>query len=127
MGDPVVIPNTTMDEHDINHASVDLGTTNNHRSLGREAIENHLRQKIFVVQHSSLHAGQPIRQSERTAYQRYADDAINHASNIYAPFTSRMEWELARWAKLRSPSSTAFTDLLKIEGVITALLFIYFK
>ena len=30
-------------------------------------------------------------------------DAINE----WAPFSTRMEWELARWAKTRGPSSTA--------------------
>ena len=35
----------------------------------------------------------------------------------WAPFSTRMEWELTRWAKLRGPSSTALSELLKIEGV----------
>ncbi|KAG2053153.1 hypothetical protein BDR06DRAFT_914253 [Suillus hirtellus] len=32
-----------------------------------------------------------------------------------------MDWEVAQWAKLRGPGSTAFTDLLMIEGVCGAL------
>jgi hypothetical protein len=35
----------------------------------------------------------------------------------WAPFTTRLEWEVARWAKLRGPSSTALSELLKIDGV----------
>jgi len=35
----------------------------------------------------------------------------------WAPFSTRTEWELARWAKLRGPSSTALSELLKIDGV----------
>ena len=42
---------------------------------------------------------------------------IGDVDNPFAPFSSKMEWELARWAKLRGPSSTAFTELVKIEGV----------
>jgi hypothetical protein len=42
---------------------------------------------------------------------------LGSTSNIYSPFTSQMDWEIARWAKLRGSGSTAFTDLLKIEGV----------
>lgn len=41
------------------------------------------------------------------------DDAINE----WAPFSTRVEWEIARWAKLRGPSSTALSELLKITGV----------
>ena len=39
------------------------------------------------------------------------------SNNRYAPFVSRFDWEIARWAKLRGPSSSAFTELLQIEGV----------
>ena len=35
----------------------------------------------------------------------------------WAPFSTRTEWELAWWAKLRGPSSTALSELLKIDGV----------
>ncbi|KAF8063166.1 hypothetical protein FPV67DRAFT_1421162, partial [Lyophyllum atratum] len=47
------------------------------------------------------------------AYQRELPDG---EINMWAPFASKLEWELARWAKLRGPGSTALTDLLKIEG-----------
>jgi hypothetical protein len=33
------------------------------------------------------------------------------------PFISKMDWEIARWAKLRGPGSTAFSELLSIDGV----------
>ncbi|KAH7877289.1 uncharacterized protein C8R40DRAFT_1040909 [Lentinula edodes] len=42
-------------------------------------------------------------------------------SNCWAPFTSRIDWEIARWAKIRGPSSTAFSELLEIKGVCKAL------
>jgi hypothetical protein len=35
----------------------------------------------------------------------------------WAPFSTQVEWELARWAKIRGPSSTAMSELLKIDGV----------
>jgi hypothetical protein len=38
---------------------------------------------------------------------------------IWAPFTSKIDWEVACWAKLRGPSSTAVSELLAIEGVST--------
>ncbi|KAG2124273.1 hypothetical protein BD769DRAFT_1628794 [Suillus cothurnatus] len=36
--------------------------------------------------------------------------------NIYAPFASKLDWDIACWAKLRGSSSTAFTELVSIEG-----------
>ncbi|KAJ6517025.1 hypothetical protein DFH09DRAFT_1251360 [Mycena vulgaris] len=38
-----------------------------------------------------------------------------------APFTSQVDWEVAKWAKLRGSTSIAFTDLLSIHGVPEAL------
>ncbi|KAG1860757.1 hypothetical protein F4604DRAFT_1882538 [Suillus subluteus] len=37
--------------------------------------------------------------------------------NPYHPFNSQIKWEVARWAKLRGATSTAFLDLLLIDGV----------
>ena len=38
-------------------------------------------------------------------------------SNPYSPFNSQTDWELAKWAKLRGPGSTAFTELMGVTGV----------
>ncbi|KDQ49877.1 hypothetical protein JAAARDRAFT_142786 [Jaapia argillacea MUCL 33604] len=38
-------------------------------------------------------------------------------NNIYAPFTSKTDWDVAKWGKLRGAGSTAFTELLGIEGL----------
>jgi Plavaka transposase len=40
-----------------------------------------------------------------------------HADNPWAPFSSQLDWEVARWAKMRSRTSTAVTELLAIPGV----------
>ncbi|KAJ7117694.1 hypothetical protein C8R44DRAFT_832357 [Mycena epipterygia] len=60
-------------------------------------------------------AGAPLRQGE-AGYERYKAN-LGDPANLWAPFTSQLEWELAQWAKLRGPGSTAFTDLLKISGL----------
>ena len=39
-------------------------------------------------------------------------------SFIWAPFQSQCDWEVVRWAKLRGPTSSAFTDLLAIPEVL---------
>jgi hypothetical protein len=36
---------------------------------------------------------------------------------IWAPFHSHCDWAIARWAKMRGPSSSAVTELLSIPGV----------
>ena len=37
--------------------------------------------------------------------------------SIWAPFRSQRDWEVAHWAKMRGPSSTAMTELLAIPEV----------
>lgn len=39
------------------------------------------------------------------------------ATNPYVPFLSKLDWEVARWVKLRGPGSMAVTKLMGIEGV----------
>jgi hypothetical protein len=65
-------------------------------------------------------AGAPIAQMDTNGYQAYQVQLENPES-CWSPFISKMDWEIAQWAKLRGPGSTAFTDLLKIEGVKEAL------
>ena len=38
-------------------------------------------------------------------------------SNPYSPFNSEIDWEVAKWARLRGPSATSFDELLEINGV----------
>ncbi|KAF8815656.1 hypothetical protein BYT27DRAFT_7224873 [Phlegmacium glaucopus] len=47
--------------------------------------------------------------------------ALGGGDNPWAPFNSRKDWEIARWAKLRGVGSMAFSDLLAIDGVCEAL------
>ncbi|KAJ7868024.1 hypothetical protein B0H14DRAFT_3586641 [Mycena olivaceomarginata] len=53
------------------------------------------------------------------AYKSSLDSSADQ--NPYAPFKSKMDWEVGKWAKLRGSGSTAFTDLLQVEGVREAL------
>ena len=70
-----------------------------------------------VTKFPSPHAGKPLR-SVDPANDIYATRLGNHSeSNPYRPFASKIDWEVAKWAKLRGPSSTSLADLLKIEGV----------
>ena len=41
--------------------------------------------------------------------------------SLWAPFQSQLDWDIARWAKLRGQTSTAVSELLAIPGVRTCL------
>ncbi|KAJ6573665.1 hypothetical protein B0H10DRAFT_2236943 [Mycena sp. CBHHK59/15] len=90
----------------------------------RDAAERQVHGSAIIVEFTDGDAGAPLRKGE-PGYERYRKD-IGDPDNIWAPFASKLEWELARWAKLRGPGSTAFTDLLKITG-ITELLGLSYK
>ena len=47
----------------------------------------------------------------------YESHQATLAASVWAPFSSQCDWELARWAKTRSPTSSAVTDLLAIPEV----------
>lgn len=51
------------------------------------------------------------------AYENTLSGSADNPDRIYAPFASRTDWEIARWAKLRGPGSTAVSELLSIERV----------
>lgn len=42
-------------------------------------------------------------------------------ANIYHPFSSQLDWEIARWANEDGPGQAAFTRLLEIDGVRFAI------
>ncbi|KAJ7603583.1 hypothetical protein FB45DRAFT_1087710 [Roridomyces roridus] len=89
----------------------------------RKAAEDRFHRKPIVVHYPSDVAGKPINTTRSdTSEQAYKASLDKSAEqNPYAPFDSKMDWEVARWAKLRGSGSTAFTDLLQIDGVREAL------
>lgn len=55
--------------------------------------------------------------TEAPGYAGYRHKFADSEANFWAPFTSQLDWEVARWAKLRGPGSTALSELLKLDGV----------
>jgi hypothetical protein len=47
----------------------------------------------------------------------HSEVGMHFGPNARTPFQSEMEWEIARWAKLRGLTATAINDLLSIDGV----------
>jgi hypothetical protein len=66
-------------------------------------------------------AGKPLVGAQhKNTYKLYQDNLqakTSSETNIWAPFISKMDWEVARWAKLHGPGSTAVSELLSIENV----------
>jgi hypothetical protein len=85
------------------------------RMRGRAKTE--LKKKPYIVKFSKGKAGatypNPDCIDQNTAYT----SQIGNKENPFSPFYSKIEWEVALWAKTRGPSSTAFTELMSIEGV----------
>ncbi|CDO69394.1 hypothetical protein BN946_scf185040.g7 [Trametes cinnabarina] len=54
-------------------------------------------------------------------YSLYKTTVDGEDRCIYAPFRSRIDWEVARWAKMRGPGSNAGSELLGIDGLADAL------
>ena len=74
--------------------------------------------KEYVIEAFLLNtAGMPVQTNMATAtdYSRYKQNVV--PDNIYAPFASRLDWEIARWAKSHGTTSAAVSELLKIPGV----------
>ncbi|THU89883.1 hypothetical protein K435DRAFT_821260 [Dendrothele bispora CBS 962.96] len=70
---------------------------------------------------SSPNSGSQSFRNSSEGFNAYKASIQGSDRNQWAPFTSRMDWEVARWAKLRGTGSTAFDDLLAIKGVDEAL------
>ncbi|CDO76892.1 hypothetical protein BN946_scf184903.g13 [Trametes cinnabarina] len=86
----------------------------------RLQAESELRSHSHVVAYPDARAGAPIALQTPhsiSGYQIYERAMGTTNAGVYWPFASEMEWRIAHWAKTRGPGSTAFTDLLKINGV----------
>jgi hypothetical protein len=90
--------------------------------LNRHESHNQLSQKPIIQlfnDHPDCNAGAPLENLTKMSYKTYQDalPKANAVPNIWAPFASKIDWEIARWVKLRGPSSTALSELLRVKGV----------
>ena len=93
----------------------DLYAASADRSTAHDALRHPPHVERFNDKVPNSKAGHCIGK-DRDANSTYQEDLFN-SETMWAPFTSRIDWEVACWCKLRGPSSTAFSDLLKIAGV----------
>jgi hypothetical protein len=84
----------------------------------RKAAEDRFHHKPIVEHYPGGRAGKTISTTQKSAEELYRSSLADSTNeNPYAPFTSKMDWEVAKWAKLRGAGSTAFSDLLNLDGV----------
>lgn len=93
----------------------------------RGFAEGQLEQQPFVVPYPNQRVGDPA--GARIRGQAQGDCQSAHANtsyeleiaqektNPYAPFASELDWDIAKWAKLRGPGCTAFSEFLAIPSV----------
>ncbi|KAG1831329.1 hypothetical protein EV424DRAFT_1470100 [Suillus variegatus] len=100
-------------------AEEDSTEMNSQDSGLHQQIKQHVLQEdgITIVQYPDARAGQPVPQDDICNANTVYATIINNTMNPYAPFNSQVDWEVARWAKLCGSTSTAFSDLLSINGV----------
>ena len=82
--------------------------------VGRQAVEDSLRQPIFVEHFPLATAGAPTKGHD---LPKGAGHVGVRQGNPYFPFASEMDWNVAYWSKLRGQGSTAVSDLLGLQGV----------
>ncbi|KAJ7438607.1 hypothetical protein FB451DRAFT_1447943 [Mycena latifolia] len=87
----------------------------------RKITEDRFHEEPVIVKFPGNRAGEEMSKARCASAEEQYNAAVGKSSNIYAPFASKMDWDIARWAKLRGSGSTAFTDLLEIDGVCKAL------
>jgi hypothetical protein len=83
----------------------------------RGGAEAELNNKPYAVKFSGGKAGAVYTDWDHVDGNTTYTLQINNPNNPFSPFSSQIEWEIAHWAKTRGPSSTAFTELMSIEGV----------
>ncbi|PPR04461.1 hypothetical protein CVT26_002238 [Gymnopilus dilepis] len=71
------------------------------------------------IRHRSSGCEQKLDQCE--AFDDRYRSHVNGAHNRYTLFQSRLDWEIAKWAKLCGLGSMALSKLLAMEGIIEAL------
>ncbi|KAF8840735.1 hypothetical protein BDN67DRAFT_902984 [Paxillus ammoniavirescens] len=88
---------------------------------GRRDAEEPLQRGPYITEFPISTAGQPARNPNNSTtgqqYETYLHQLDDSSTNPWAPFTSHLDYKVACWAKLRGLGSTAFSDLLKIEGI----------
>ena len=114
------------DAVDTHSTSNDSESANNPESISVQSRHTRAAHQLYIEHLPiGMMAGEPLAGAaqQKDAFEVYRDslrERVDTEASIWAPFRSKMDWELARWAKLRGPGSTAVSELLCIDGVSTS-------
>ena len=92
---------------------------------GRAEVE--LKNKPYSVKFSKGKAGAVFMNHEHIHGNTAYISQISNPENTFSLFSSKIKWEIAHWAKTWGPSSTAFTELISIEGVSGITIYVPFE
>lgn len=95
-----------VDDMDVENSATSNEGSDNHRRVVEPVVDT------YHELHPESTAGEPLPGVYAHAHQEY-----NNTDNIYAPFASKQEWEIANWSETRAKSNAAVDELLGIEGV----------
>ncbi|KAI9440231.1 hypothetical protein BJY52DRAFT_1229557 [Lactarius psammicola] len=84
-----------------------------------ETHNSEARSSLFIDRFPHGHPGAPVSGTGQAS----VFEAMHNTTGdlIWAPFRSQCDWEIARWAKMRGPTSTAVMELLAIPEVVDRL------
>ena len=97
----------------------DAGDDEHGRFLSAEEVTNLQSQTwgdIYVNVYPGPNAG-AIHSHSIPTTKEFENELGGPSPNPFVPFNNQTDWELAKWAKLRGPGSTSFTELMGITGV----------
>ncbi len=77
--------------------------------------DSHVIIETFPPQYGD--PGIAMERGSGSLYEKYSNCQEDSEDNVYAPFKSKLDWDFARWAKLRGPGSMALDEFLRIDGV----------
>ncbi len=80
-----------------------------------ETRNSEARSSLFIDRFPHGHPGAPVSGIGQASIFEATCNGLG--DSIWAPFRSQCDWEIARWAKMRGPTSTAVTELLAIPEV----------
>ena len=113
MADPAALDQEMGGEHEIPNADDDTLW-----NPSRREAELDLENCPFVTPYPGGMAGAVHSKANMGENQKYECQMGEESQeNFYAPFASKLDWEVAKWAKMRGPSSTSFTELMALDGV----------
>ena len=111
---PLPTSSTSTPDEDL---SMHFGRLLNERE--RQDAEGSIWTRPVIRRFPGNNAGAPLSQVKqaRAGYREIQSEIDADDGHIWAPFRSKLDWEFARWAKLRGPTSTAVSELLAIDEV----------